>query len=85
MKVPLFPPSDEAGSREPGLLMVPEKALQLNRTAYQLLERCNGRSTLGGIVEDLSREHGVPEAAVERDVSTFMGELERRRIVVFER
>jgi pyrroloquinoline-quinone synthase len=84
MKVPLSLPGEE-GSREPGILLVPEKALQLNRTAYQLLERCDGRATLGGIVAELSREHGVPAAAVERDVATFMGELERRRIVVFER
>lgn len=85
MKVSLSPPSDAAGPGEPGLLLVPEKALQLNRTAYQLLSRCDGRSTLGGIVAELAREHGVPEPAVERDVASFIGELERRRIVVFER
>lgn len=86
MKVSLSPTADAAGSQQrPGILLVPEKALQLNRTAYQLLERCDGRSPLGGIIAELSREHGVPSAAVERDVSTFMGELEKRRIVVFER
>jgi pyrroloquinoline-quinone synthase len=85
MKVSLAPPSDAASSQHPGILMVPEKALQLNRTAYQLLERCDGSSTLGAIMAELAREHGVAEAAVERDVATFMGELERRRIVVFER
>jgi coenzyme PQQ biosynthesis protein PqqD len=85
MKVSITPPSDVAGSREPGILLVPEKALQLNRTAYQLLSRCDGSSTLGAIIAELSREHGAPEAAVERDVATFMAELERRRIVVFER
>lgn len=86
MKVSLSGPSDAPGAqREPGILLVPEKALQLNGTAYQLIERCDGRSTLGGIMAELAQEHGVPAASVERDVATFMGELERRRIVVFER
>lgn len=76
---------DASGQRvAPGVLMVPERALSLNRTAYDLLERCDGRRTLGQIVSALSERHAASAATVERDIATFVAELERRRILSFE-
>lgn len=85
MKLPPAASGVPGAISQPGLLLVPEKALQLNRTACELLSRCDGQATLGSIVAALAREHASAEAAIEADVASFMGELERRRIVAFER
>jgi pyrroloquinoline-quinone synthase len=75
---------DEAGqSSAPGVVMGPERALQLNRTAYDLLELCDGRRPLSSIVAELAQRHAAPPPLVERDVATFVAELERRRILAF--
>lgn len=76
----------DASGREaaPGVLMVPERALQLNRTGYELVERCDGQLTLGQIITALAEQHGVAGDRVERDVATFVAELESRRILLFD-
>jgi pyrroloquinoline-quinone synthase len=85
MKLSALAAPDERGQEAaPGVLMVPERALSLNRTAYDLIERCDGRATLGQITLELAERHGVSCATVERDVATFVAELERRRILAFE-
>jgi pyrroloquinoline-quinone synthase len=77
-----------AGERQqvaaPGVLIAPERALALNRTAYDLLERCDGQLTLEQVVLQLSHYHRVVRGTVERDVAGFVAELERRRILAFE-
>jgi pyrroloquinoline-quinone synthase len=72
-------------SAAPGVLMMPERALQLNRTAYDLLERCDGKHTLERIMQELAERHVAPPGLVERDVATFVAELERRSVVSFQR
>jgi pyrroloquinoline-quinone synthase len=84
IKVPSLLARDEGGELgSPGVLMVPERALQLNRTAYDLLEHCDGSRSLGHICVELGERHGTSTATVERDVSSFVAELERRRILTF--
>jgi pyrroloquinoline quinone biosynthesis protein D len=68
----------------PGLLIVPERALALNRTAYDLLERCDGQLTLEQVIVQLSHCHGAVREMVERDVASFVAELERRSVLAFE-
>jgi pyrroloquinoline-quinone synthase len=66
-----------------GVLLVPEQALQLNRTALELLKRCNGGATLGEIVARLADEYALSIEQVQTDVASFVGELERRRMLTF--
>lgn len=74
---------DERGrSSAPGVLMAPGRVLQLNPTAYDLLALCDGR-TLAGILAELTDLHAVALQIVERDVATFLAELERRELLVF--
>jgi pyrroloquinoline-quinone synthase len=66
-----------------GVLLVPEQALQLNRTALELLKRCNGGATLQEIVGRLAEEYASPVDLVQMDIASFVGELERRRMLAF--
>jgi pyrroloquinoline-quinone synthase len=76
----LAPPEGDA----PGVLMVPERALSLNRTGYDLVERCDGRLTLEQIITQLAEQHAASPERVGSDVATFVAELEARRILAFE-
>jgi pyrroloquinoline-quinone synthase len=66
-----------------GVLLVPEQALQLNRTALDLLTQCSGGATLGQIVARLADEYTLSVEQVQMDIASFVGELERRRMLVF--
>lgn len=66
-----------------GVLLVPEQALELNSTALELLKRCNGGASLGQVVGTLAEEYGLALETVKVDVASFVGELERRRMLSF--
>lgn len=66
------------------VVLVPEKALGLNDSAFELISRCDAQQTLGEITQALSRDYAVGLGAVQLDVASFVAELERRRILAFE-
>ena len=71
--------------RKAFVLLWPERGLWLNRSAGEILERCRGRETLSGIVNDLSRQY--PEASpqvIEADVRQLIGDLSRRGLLTLE-
>lgn len=78
------PRPDAGGRGRPRMLLLPEKALELNDSAARLVEQARGERTLAEITAVLATEHGVTRAVVERDVATFVAELERRRVLTFE-
>jgi len=84
MRLSALASDDGTGRRAaPGVLMAPEGTLSLSRTAYELLERCDGQRTLESIVGELAERHFVDVEIVQRDVATFVGELERRHLLSF--
>jgi pyrroloquinoline-quinone synthase len=85
MKLPsLAPPEQRAQAAVPGLLMLPERALSLSRTGYELLASCTGQLTLGQIAAQLAEHHGVAAETVERDSATFVAALEQRHWLAFD-
>jgi coenzyme PQQ biosynthesis protein PqqD len=69
-------------------LLSPERGLRLDGSAAAILERCTGAATVPRIIESLLES--VADPAVSRDqvtgdVSRFLAELARRRLIVFER
>ena len=68
---------------QPTLLLAPDRALELNPVASELLGRATGELTIGEIVRRASAAHRVPEAVIDLDIATFLGELELRRLLEF--
>ena len=70
------------GVDETRMILFPEGAIKLQATGRQVLERCDGQRTFGEIVADLQKEFGKADPAMIRlDISTFLEQLQRRRIV----
>ena len=65
-------------TRQRHLLLLPETVVVLNGTGAAVLERCDGRRTVGDILAELAtRYRTVPDEEVRR----FLGRLVARRCV----
>lgn len=70
------------GSEENRMILYPEGAIKLQGTGRQVLERCDGQRTFAEIIAELQNEFGTTDPAKIRfDISTFLEQLQRRRIV----
>lgn len=64
------------------MILYPEGAIKLQGTGRQVLERCDGQRTFAEIIAELQNEFGTTDPAKIRfDISTFLEQLQRRRIV----
>lgn len=70
---------DEA--RGAWMLLAPERILKPDGIALEILKRCDGKASLGEIVDDLARAFSAERAEIERDVSEFLRGLVEKRIV----
>jgi len=63
------------------MLLYPEKGLELNETAADILKLCTGELSLAEIVDQLSRKYGRDAPDVERDVVAFLQTMADRGLV----
>jgi len=70
------------GTDDSRMILFPEGAIKLQGTGRQVLECCDGQRTFAEIVADLQKEFGKTDPAKIRvDISTFLEQLQKRRIV----
>ena len=70
------------GTESDRMILFPEGAIKLQGTGRQVLERCDGQRTFGEIIAELQKEFGKTNPAkIRDDISTFLEQLQRRRIV----
>jgi pyrroloquinoline quinone biosynthesis protein D len=66
------------------MLLFPEGAIRFKGTGREILERCDGQRTVEEIVADLQQIYSAGDPArIEEDVRSFLGQLQRKRIVDF--
>lgn len=68
--------------RKRQMLLFPEGALALNPTAAAVLELCDGKRTIGVIVEEL--EERYQGANVKHDVCDLLSRLGKRGLLVHD-
>lgn len=56
--------------RESHLLLLPERVVRLNRSSAAILERCDGSTTVGELVESLEADYG--RQGLTADVTRFL-------------
>jgi len=70
------------GTEENRMILFPEGAIKLQGTGKQVLERCDGRRSFGEIITELQKEFGTTDPEkIRADISAFLEQLQRRRIV----
>ena len=92
-EVKVYMPSDGLVFREieGELILIPIAAgigdaedgiFTLNETGRDILQRLDGKLTLGQIIQDIAREYAAPAGKIEKDVNGLVGELLKRKMVV---
>ena len=69
-------------SGEP-ILLYPEGHLVLNDTAYDVVTRCDGNTSLEQMVRALAAEYDTSLDILEQEVSVCLKELKEMRVVQF--
>jgi pyrroloquinoline quinone biosynthesis protein D len=72
-------------SKQPRVLLMPERALRLNGPSLEIVERCDGNHTVQQIITDLQKIYAKakPEK-VEQDILGYLALLRDQRALDFE-
>jgi|SRR5579863_1273818 coenzyme PQQ biosynthesis protein PqqD len=72
----------KTGTDEVRVILFPEGAIKLQGTGRQVLEQCDGQRTFGEIIAELQKQFGTADPAkIRSDISAFLEQLQRKRIV----
>ena len=70
------------GTETDRMILFPEGAIKLQGTGRQVLERCDGKRTVGEIIAELQKEFRAADPAkIRADITTFLEQLQKKRIV----
>ena len=62
------------------VLLFPEGVLELNETAQEILNRCDGR-TVNEIIQALAEEYDIDPKMLAIDVEETLADLKRRKLI----
>lgn len=71
---------DEA--RDQWVLLAPERVLQLDPVAAEVLKRCTGDATFAAIVDDLAATFKADRARIEIDVQAMLAGLVDKKVLL---
>jgi pyrroloquinoline quinone biosynthesis protein D len=67
--------------RQAHVLLAPERAFNINKTAVAVLQLVDGQRSVSDIVTTLGREFKDPPATLERDVIAMLDDLAAKRVM----
>lgn len=70
---------DEA--RNQWQLLAPERVLQLDQIAAEILQRCTGTATLDAIVDDLANTFTADRTRIDADVRAMLRDLADKKVL----
>jgi len=72
-------------TRQPRVLLMPERALRLSGPSLEIIERCDGNHTVREIVTELQKLYSKAEPQkVETDIVDYLARLHQERALDFE-
>ncbi len=63
------------------VLLAPERVLNPNRTAIEVLRRCDGERTFAALVDELADAFSADREAIAADVAALLTDLAQKRLV----
>lgn len=64
------------------VLLAPERVVEIEETAQAVISRCDGRRTIGEIVDDLLLVYAAEREVVAADVTELLGEMVVRGLMI---
>ena len=68
-------------SRGQWTLLAPERVLQLDPVAVEVLKRCTGTATLSGLIDDLATTFAADRTRIEADVRSMLASLHDKKVL----
>jgi pyrroloquinoline quinone biosynthesis protein D len=68
-------------TREAWVLLAPERVLMPDDIAVEILQRCDGKATLGAIVDELSQTFEAERTLIANDVAALLQDLVTKGMV----
>ncbi len=62
-------------------LLAPERVLQLDPIAVEVLKRCTGEASLAAIVDDLAATFAADRARIDADVRAMLAGLVEKKVL----
>lgn len=63
------------------MLLAPERSLQANPTAVEVLRLCDGSRSFAAVVDDLASRYSGDRADIERDAAALLLDLANKRML----
>jgi pyrroloquinoline quinone biosynthesis protein D len=70
-------------TREEWALLAPERIFTADAVAAEVLKRCDGKATLGSILDELVGRFDAPRERIEGDVRAMLAGLAEKRLLEF--
>jgi len=70
-------------ARETAVLLYPEGVLELNPTAHEIVQRCDGQTSVAGLIAALAAEYEASPEELRDDVLDCVARLHARNFLVF--
>ncbi len=67
--------------RKAWVLLAPERVINTNAIAVEILKRCTGEHNLNEIVDDLAQTFNAERARIEADVRALLSDLALKRMM----
>ena len=68
--------------RDAWVLLGPERVIEIEGPASEILRRCDGTRSIGQIVDELAALYTADRAEIEGDVRDMLAELAAKRMVI---
>ena len=69
-------------TRDAWLLLAPERVIEMEGPAKEILQRCDGSRTVAQIVDELAVVYTADRAEIAVDVAAMLAELVAKRMLV---
>lgn len=71
--------------RQAWMLLAPERVIETEGPASEILKRCDGARTLGAIIDELAAVFAADRAVIAADVKDLLAELAGKRLIGWQR
>jgi pyrroloquinoline quinone biosynthesis protein D len=67
--------------RNAWVLLCPERVIEAEGPAHEVLQRCDGSRTVGDIVDELATLYAAERSVIEGDVTEMLADLAAKRLL----
>jgi pyrroloquinoline quinone biosynthesis protein D len=63
------------------VVLAPERVIMPDETALEVLRLCDGKTSLGAVIDALAAAYDAPRETIAADVQALVGELSQNGVV----